>query len=233
MCDKVKNLGTFLKQLPKLESKMRGDLFYRGHGDIQFKLTPSVLRKNMFKYEHKIYNEIMTDCADDFSELSLHNEIISKMQHYGAPTRLLDITTNPLVALYFACCNELDKDGTVNIKKKKKSDIKKYDSDSISILSCLPRFTYQEKQKMKKLAKKYKSNKEGKKYKKSEINFFNEERIILRLLHEIKKEKPAFENIINPDDLLKNYFFVPRKNNARIIKQGGAFIILILIVPVL
>ena len=39
------------------------------------------------------------------------------MQHYGIPTRLLDITLNPLVALYFACKNEkeLEKDGVVYI----------------------------------------------------------------------------------------------------------------------
>ena len=111
-------------------------------------------------------------------------------------------------------------DGVVYVIKTNKSKIKQYDSDAVSILSSLPRFNYEEKKLMLELAKKSLEIADGQK-----IDNFNSQKIIKRLLHEIKKEKPAFENIINPEDLLKNFFFIPRKANARIIRQSGAFII--------
>jgi hypothetical protein len=116
---KVTNIESFLKQLPRLNEKMGGNIFYRGQNNVSFRLTPSVLRNDMLYREHEIYNEIMTECAHEFDDCKLHNEVLSKMQHYGVPTRLLDVTTNALVALYFACeANEVT-DGVVYVIKTK------------------------------------------------------------------------------------------------------------------
>ncbi len=47
----------------------------------------------------------------------LHNHSAAETyfiaQHFGMPTRLLDWSTNPLAALFFACHSEPGKDGRV------------------------------------------------------------------------------------------------------------------------
>lgn len=221
----VTNIETFFNQLPRLNEKMGGNIFYRGQSKVSYRLTPSVFRKGLKEQEHTIYTHIMTECAHELEDCNLHNEILSKMQHYGVPTRLLDVTTNALVALYFACeSKNNNEDGVVFVFKTEPTKIKQYDSDAISILSSLPRFNFREKAEILDLAKNAQQE-ISENPTEAVIEKFNENKIIKRLLHEIKKEKPAFENIINPDDILTNYFLLPRKVNPRIIRQSGAFII--------
>jgi len=222
---KVTSIETYFDQVPRLDAKMSGNYYYRGQNNAAYELLPSVLRGRMEEKEDKIYTQIMTECSNDFDGIVSHGEILSKMQHYGVPTRLLDITSNPLVALYFACEGGNKKiDGKVFVLESNPDIKKTFDSDAVSILSCLPRFNSIDKSRIKSLVQKSLYNRINEESDQDEIEF-NQDKTIRRLLHEVKKEKPAFENIINPNDLLKDFFYVPKKNNARIIRQSGAFII--------
>ena len=56
-------------------------------------------------------------------------ELLGVLQHYGIPTRLLDLTENALVALYFACAGSPDKNGEVFIFKNDIFDVSDYPMD--------------------------------------------------------------------------------------------------------
>jgi len=222
-----------LKSSKKISNR-QANIFYRGQTIrekqekgiiIPFDPKPSVFRVEKYN-EHEIYNQIMTECAHEFSDCTSHCETLAKMQHYGTPTRLLDITTNALAALFFACVDENGKtnnksSGVVFIIQSDEKHVKVFDSDAITILSSLPRFSVLDKEAIKMKAFEALKNP-------NTISHFNNvanDHAVIRLLHEIRKEKPAFESKINPQDVVSNFIFTPQKTNARIIRQSGAFVI--------
>lgn len=83
---------------------------FRGQVDKDWNIQASLFRDiNIAKTEHKILERYLNKFPE-FSSQSMVN-IFADMQHYGIPTRLIDWTTNPLVALFFACNKQPDKDG--------------------------------------------------------------------------------------------------------------------------
>ena len=54
---------------------------------------------------------------------------------------------------------------------------------------------------------------------------FNNRDDILKLIHDIKKDKPGFMPKINSNDLKKVICVKPKLNNARIIRQQGCFLL--------
>ena len=88
------------------------EFLYRGHAKQEYMLQPSLYRQT--KSEKDIFSYIMTKHSDEFIGMK-PLEVLAKMQHLGVATRLLDVTKNPLVGLFFSV------DGLKPSEKKCKS----------------------------------------------------------------------------------------------------------------
>lgn len=136
----ISDVVSILKELQQPETgKTR---FFRGQADKSWGITPSIYRPdkpNLIKFEDKIIKDAFINCPDNFSASDTLFEKLVKLQHYGYSTRLLDLTANALVALYFACCDTKhhDKDGELIILDIPNEQIKYDDSDTVAILSAL------------------------------------------------------------------------------------------------
>lgn len=189
-------------------------LYYRGHSNSNYTLLPSIMRKTSWlEHECDMYNETIIECPEAFQKCSTHLDYLVEMQHYGLPTRLLDVTKNPLVALYFACIDNNNTQGEFIVFDVDNELVKYPKSDTVSVLSSLPLF----KQTMKDDILAWATD--------PTITDFSFNLKATRLLHEIKLEKPAFKDEIRKTDITSCFFVQAEKKNARIIKQDGAFII--------
>ena len=136
----IKTIADFKKIIkPKKNAPSFLRLFYRGQGDKEFGFTPTVFRHNFLSHENDIYCETFHECGSDFPLDMSDLDILVKMQHYGIPTRILDVTKNPLVALYFACSSHSDTDGIVWIIPINSSRILNSSNEILRWVSCLPK----------------------------------------------------------------------------------------------
>ena len=115
------------------QTPVSSPFIYRGVGDEQYQLIPSIFRKVTKKFEDdefttvlnykylaystekRILQDFIEEAAGYIKDIPSDDFLrwAEYAQHYGSPTRLLDWTSNSLVALFFACTTAEDMDGAL------------------------------------------------------------------------------------------------------------------------
>jgi hypothetical protein len=213
----IESVGAFIEKVLSLDHHPK-EVFYRGHSHrSKYRLEPSLFRKDdrgNFKHldsEDRMYRELLVSNSVDFQGDIYTLDKLVRMQHYSLPTRLLDITSNPLIALFFACISNPAEVGEVIVFKIDREQVKYFDSDTASCIANLTRLP--------------KLSKESIDYTVSEVRRFNQQTAVKRLLHFIKEEKPYFEGRIEPKHLRSVLCVKGKHTNSRISFQSGAFLL--------
>jgi hypothetical protein len=199
--------------------------FYRGVPKHFPKSQPSVFRSpRRIVNEKLLFNQLLAMNPSDFVGDTTTLDKLVRMQHHGLPTRLLDITSNPLMALYFACeLREKDEDeeeGEVFILNVDNDDVKFPDSDRASVLANLARLTSPQREAIAHAAAECADLPLQQR-----IVEFNKAKSVLKLLHFIKQEKPYFEGLINSRHISGIIVVRAKLSNLRISAQAGAFLL--------
>lgn len=111
----VKSLSEYMRMIAFLyefDDSPDSNLAFRGVSDFKYSLSPSLKvyqESPEYSYgygdnvECRLVDEMLTTRPEEFAGFNSDFDLLAKMQHLGLPTRLLDFSLNPLVALYFAC----------------------------------------------------------------------------------------------------------------------------------
>lgn len=126
-----------LYKIQKLKSHYgaRTTLYFRGESECAWDLRPSVMRDDLALYESEMLVDLMSRRPDAFAGTASALAQWVLAQHYGLKTRFLDITKNPLVALFHACdeSDQKEKDnynGLLHVFAVPRTLVKPFNSDT-------------------------------------------------------------------------------------------------------
>jgi hypothetical protein len=201
---------------------------FRGQRNSSWPNVAGIFRpdlKELLRNEKRAIRDLISVHPNEFASDETMFDKLVRMQHFGLPTRLLDVSLNALVALYFASDpgpdTEKSSDGMVTAFAIPPEREKYFDSDAVSCLANLANMTSEENDEIYQLRELLKGDISSA----GNVTKFNKNAVIKRLHQFIRSEKPYFLPIIDPIDLFKPYYVHPKMSNRRILAQSGAFIV--------
>lgn len=214
------SVSDYVKYVTKWKLDNKTPTAFRGQSFYGWGSSPKIFRPEVELYDNEdlAVRDIVSVHPTEFESDKTMFDRLVRMQHYGLPTRLLDVTINPLVALWFAS-EEFKTSkgylaGSVQAYFIPKDRQRYYDSDRVSCMANIANLKIAKKNKLFRLAQSD-----------MPITNFNEEPVVDELLYNIQMEKSHFRPKINPNDLMRPVYVKPKLNNKRIIAQSGAFLL--------
>ena len=126
---RIKSLTDYVSRITRLKprafegndaSLIRERIVFRGLSKKDYKLVPSLGRHPAGECMNSltfVESDLISEATQKFPGIYNNDDLpvtkLAKLQHFGIPTRMLDVTTNALVALYFACNKHPDVDGEI------------------------------------------------------------------------------------------------------------------------
>jgi len=206
----ISSLSQFIKKSTELSSgtnsyrsiSVSSMNFFRGQANSSWVLEPKLYRENLFQKEGVLISELMRVSPNEFKDGDYFDKLV-KMQHYGLPTRLLDTTLNPLVALFFACYDSTQRNFDGNVYCFPQQPVFMQDNSFISLVLKYI-FEYSEFP--------------------LDITNFKENVLSDKDLHSAHTMKiQTDKDILHILNNIGHMAVVPKLNNPRILMQDGAF----------
>ena len=213
----VEDLLSEIRRLEKLHSTAA--LYFRGEAKSQWSLRPSVMRSNIRIAESGMLIDLISRRPEEFNATrsALAQWVLG--QHHGLRTRFLDITRNPLVALYSACEEGGEVDSRLHVFAVPKALIKPFNSDTITVIANFAKLSRPQQDVLL-------GNGTCSCHSPGHVFKSFEYRTALRQLYQlIRTESPSFEERINLRDLYKVFIVEPQQSPERIRAQSGAFLV--------
>lgn len=231
LVESIDALLSIVRDLKKEYQRLWLDVrfYFRGEPCTKWELRPSVMRVQsdaLREYEGNMLVEMARRRPEEFNAMPSALAQWVMARHHLLMTRFLDITQNPLVALFNACwddhsgkdANEDQTPGRLYVFAVPTTLVKSFNSDTISVIANFAKLTLDDQNLI--LGDDDLSNPEIIEHQPSQY-----QEAMNRLYHLIRAEKPHFAEKIDIRDLYKVFVVEPQHSLERIRAQSGAFLV--------